>query len=207
VPRKARKRRSRSGTQERARLTRDAIVEAAARILGRSGDRALNTNEIARIAGVSVGAVYHHFRDKDEIVDAVGKRLLERDRAGLLEGVRDLHTLDTDEQIRAVIRAVVRNHLRDRELRFAIYRLLIARRKTNAIHEQRRSYRAIIEPLLEQHARRLGRSASDMAWVCVHASLGVLAGTLDRYPITEERLAEELAALAIGYVTRPLAAG
>jgi len=62
--------------QERSRQKFDFIVEAATRILSMSGYAALTTNEVARVAGVSIGSVYEYFRNKDEIVAVIVDRHL-----------------------------------------------------------------------------------------------------------------------------------
>jgi AcrR family transcriptional regulator len=62
--------------QARARASFDAIVEAAAQILERDGVEALNTNDIAERAGVSIGTLYQYFPDKQAILSAVARREL-----------------------------------------------------------------------------------------------------------------------------------
>ncbi len=51
-----------------------ALIEAADRILERDGPQALSLRAVAREAGVSPAAPYHHFKDKDELIRAVAKR-------------------------------------------------------------------------------------------------------------------------------------
>lgn len=48
-----------------------ALVEAARRILEAEGAAALSLRAVAREAGVSPAAPYHHFRDKTELLEAV----------------------------------------------------------------------------------------------------------------------------------------
>ena len=48
-----------------------ALVEAARRILETEGPAALSLRAVAREAGVSPAAPYHHFKDKGELLDAV----------------------------------------------------------------------------------------------------------------------------------------
>jgi AcrR family transcriptional regulator len=48
-----------------------ALVEAARRILETDGPAALSLRAVAREAGVSPAAPYHHFKDKGELLDAV----------------------------------------------------------------------------------------------------------------------------------------
>src|SRR5215218_5462232 len=51
-----------------------ALVDAAQTILEREGPAALSLRAVAREAGVSPAAPYHHFKDKDELIGAVAKR-------------------------------------------------------------------------------------------------------------------------------------
>jgi AcrR family transcriptional regulator len=50
---------------------RRALVDAARRILEADGPSALSLRAVAREAGVSPAAPYHHFKDKGELLDAV----------------------------------------------------------------------------------------------------------------------------------------
>ncbi|HRD45699.1 MAG TPA: TetR/AcrR family transcriptional regulator [Caulobacter sp.] len=50
---------------------RRALVDAASRILENEGPSALSLRAVAREAGVSPAAPYHHFKDKGELLDAV----------------------------------------------------------------------------------------------------------------------------------------
>lgn len=64
--------------QARSKATVDAIIQACAHILAQSGYRALNTNTVAEVAGVSIGSVYEYFPGKEAIVAAMARDLLER---------------------------------------------------------------------------------------------------------------------------------
>ncbi|MDB5449716.1 MAG: transcriptional regulator, TetR family [Phenylobacterium sp.] len=48
-----------------------ALVDAARRLLESDGPSALSLRAVAREAGVSPAAPYHHFKDKGELLDAV----------------------------------------------------------------------------------------------------------------------------------------
>ena len=60
--------------QERARLTVEAILEAAGLILAESGYASATTNGIARRAGVSIGSLYQYFPNKEAIYLAILER-------------------------------------------------------------------------------------------------------------------------------------
>src|SRR3954464_8730554 len=56
---------------ERSARTRNALLEAAARGLSRRGYANLILEDVAREAGYTRGALYHQFKDKDDLVLAV----------------------------------------------------------------------------------------------------------------------------------------
>lgn len=51
-----------------------ALVDAALRLIEREGPSALSLRAVAREAGVSPAAPYHHFADKSELLDAVARQ-------------------------------------------------------------------------------------------------------------------------------------
>ncbi len=57
--------------EERRTATRGAIIEAAQQLFGDPGFDATKIDDIAAKAGVAKGAVYHHFKNKNEIFEAV----------------------------------------------------------------------------------------------------------------------------------------
>ncbi|MGX1776545.1 TetR/AcrR family transcriptional regulator [Nocardia brasiliensis] len=64
-------------TQERARVTREHILDTAARLFGERGIANTSTNRIAAEAGVSIGTVYRYFTDRSVMVEELLRRLLE----------------------------------------------------------------------------------------------------------------------------------
>ena len=65
---------ARGGERRRVRLDRDAIVDAAQRILDQDGLEGLTMRRIGAELGVDPAAVYRHFRNKDELVVALADR-------------------------------------------------------------------------------------------------------------------------------------
>jgi AcrR family transcriptional regulator len=60
--------------QARSRATIEAILQAAAHILGRRGWAGMTTNAVAEAAGVSIGSLYQYFPNKLALVEAVRLR-------------------------------------------------------------------------------------------------------------------------------------
>jgi len=73
----------------KAIVTRNALLDAARRVIGKKGYSGTSVDSIAREAGVSKGMVYYHFRTKADIATSV-----------LLEGLQALEK-SFQEQIEA----------------------------------------------------------------------------------------------------------
>jgi len=74
MARKLRANPRKSASQERSRLTVNAISEATARVLMTEGYDRASTNKIAAVAGVSIGSIYQYFPSKEALVAAVSER-------------------------------------------------------------------------------------------------------------------------------------
>ena len=55
--------------------TRDRLIDAAVRLLSRPGGGLVSIEAIAAEAGLTKGAVYHHFADRAELLRAVARRV------------------------------------------------------------------------------------------------------------------------------------
>ncbi|WP_227982052.1 TetR/AcrR family transcriptional regulator [Nocardia spumae] len=84
-------------TQERAKATREHILDTAARLFGERGIVNTSTNRIATEAGLSIGTVYRYFSDRTVIVEELLARLLENVERRATERVFDLPDLTTHE--------------------------------------------------------------------------------------------------------------
>ncbi len=69
--------------QERARQTRERLLDVAGELLAEVGIERISTNMIAARAGLTPPALYRYFADKYAVIEALGRRLMERQNAVL----------------------------------------------------------------------------------------------------------------------------
>ncbi len=82
---------------ERSETTRAALIAAARKLFGKRGYAAVGTEEIARAAGLTRGALYHQFAGKRELLEAVYEEveaeLTQRVAEGALSGSDPLEAM------------------------------------------------------------------------------------------------------------------
>lgn len=69
--------------QDRAHLTRGRLLDVAGELLAEVGIERISTNMIAARAGLTPPALYRYFGDKYAVLEALGRRLMERQNAVL----------------------------------------------------------------------------------------------------------------------------
>jgi AcrR family transcriptional regulator len=78
---------------DQSEATRAALVEAARGLFAQRGYAAVATEEIVRAAGVTRGALYHHFPGKQQLFEAVyedvERRLVEQIAASVMSSASD----------------------------------------------------------------------------------------------------------------------
>lgn len=76
------------GRRSRSVRTRERIVAAAIEVFARRGLHGARVADIAEEAGIAYGLVYHHFRNKEEILAAVRAAAFDRFASALEEAAR-----------------------------------------------------------------------------------------------------------------------
>jgi AcrR family transcriptional regulator len=85
----------------------ERILDAAVRVLSRSGYGQMSTNRIADEAEVSVGSLYRYFGDKDEIFEELRARVTEEILTDLTEAITEAAGRPPYDGVRAVVAALV----------------------------------------------------------------------------------------------------
>lgn len=123
--------RRRRPQQKRAIATVDAILDAVIRLLKREGFRALTTNRIAEVSGVSIGSVYQYFADKSAIFAALHQRHIETIDLLIADALVKHAASPLDELLTALIEAMVDAYTADPEL-FALLSTEVPHRSGSA---------------------------------------------------------------------------
>lgn len=183
-------------TQGRSRSTVDAICEATFQLLEEGGRvESLNTNEIARRAGVSIGTLYQYFGGKQDILAAMAQRRAEATRE------RITHTLLAAPDVtslRTIVRSLMSAFEGSLPTRLA---LLDAFFRANGDEELRRHHQLFLEAI--QGKAELGIALSpESAFVLTHTVVSLLraAAAEPDLGLSPEALEDELVLLMESYV-------
>jgi len=96
--------------QARSRATIDAMLDAAAHILGDRGWTGLTTNAVAETAGVSIGSLYQYFPNKLALIEAVRRRHFDEVLAVLRAAADDRMT--RRQRVEALVDGMIAVHSR-----------------------------------------------------------------------------------------------
>ena len=107
--------------QARSQETVDALLEATARVLVKTGYDRASTNRIAEEAGVSVGSLYQYYPNKEALVAALIERHSEQVRGAVLRQMAGVACAPLPEAVRAVVAAVFEAHQLDPRLHRALH--------------------------------------------------------------------------------------
>jgi AcrR family transcriptional regulator len=99
--------------QSRSCETVEAIVEAATRILGRRGWARFTTNEVAKVAGVSIGSLYQYFPNKAALVSAIKRRHVADLLRACEAALKTDRPLTLEERVERLVRGVIDAHAID----------------------------------------------------------------------------------------------
>jgi AcrR family transcriptional regulator len=91
---------------ESAASTRRALLDAAATLLDLGGTEAVTLREVGARAGVTRGAPYRHFADKDSLLTAIAAESWER-TGDQVHAVRIDPDLSPAEKLRGALRALI----------------------------------------------------------------------------------------------------
>ncbi|MCC4117595.1 TetR/AcrR family transcriptional regulator [Aromatoleum toluclasticum] len=171
-------------SQARARFTVETILEAASEILRVEGVDAVTTRKIAARAGVSVGAVYQYFPDKEAILIEISKRIMDEESEAASPELFRLHRKSLDEMLQALFRNTVRTETRLYSLGRDYYRRYARQMQFGRAQGLGRGPRTSeqlvgnMEMLLKQHADVVGEPDTQLASFMLVRGMRIILATL-----------------------------
>lgn len=190
----------------------EAIRQACRQILTKEGPDALNTNRIAKVAGVSIGSVYYYFPDKRAIVDVVYREELEKALGRNQENYRrtQLHhfsELSLPAALEHFITSALDRHRRMLRLDPKYYvehlRDYDFDKILREIYPNAQTTEAWLDFLLGLHAAEVSDDGNRglKVFLAMRGLMGALKAVLEERPdlLQEEALSKELVTLILRY--------
>ncbi|WII72794.1 TetR/AcrR family transcriptional regulator [Bdellovibrio sp. 22V] len=158
-------------TQERSRQTVATILDACSRLLISEGFYAITTDKIAKEAGVSIGSLYQFFGNKESVVQAVVKNIIEEDKRIISERMRAISPLPPPERVKAMIELAVDTIRRNSELRAKLTTIQYYVADAAYISDSIRFYQEVVRYNLPQLP---GRDMDKVSYLVVNAFIGLV---------------------------------
>jgi AcrR family transcriptional regulator len=197
-----------SASQERSRLTVEALLEATARVLMKEGYDRASTNKIAAVAGVSIGSLYQYFPSKEALVAAV----IDRHMHEMFQVVRDalvkVATRPIEVAARELVSVMIDAHRVNPKLHGVLAEQVPRTGRLENIEAINREAYALVRGYLEAHRDELDVADPDVAaFVCVTAVEAVTHAAVVRRPeiLTDEkaeRLVEDVTRLVVRFLRK-----
>lgn len=172
------------------------ILSAALQLLEAGGVEKLTTNHVAARAGVSIGTVYQYFRDKEDILAALG----EQRAATVRNDIADLVISPPGSgAIRAIVQALTRSFEDAPRGRAALLDAMYRRRGDDGgLAQHHQAFLAAIEG----KAQFTVELSPERAFILTHAPIALLraAAVEPALGLDPDRLEDELVRLLEAYL-------
>ena len=157
--------------QERALQTRERLLDVAGELLGEVGIERISTNMICARAGVTPPALYRYFEDKYAVLEALGRRLMDRQNAVLFAWL-DRHAPNgltalaehTEDLLRATAEVTAAES-------GAVWTLRALRAVPQLAHVRIESHRIVTERMVKAYAPLVPELSKKVLWRRVRISI------------------------------------
>jgi AcrR family transcriptional regulator len=195
-------------SQERARATVDALLEAAAQVLDAEGAEGFSTNKIAHRAGVSIGTLYQYFPNKESLVLGLVTAHHAEMRAVIREDILRRWSEPLPVMVRGVLAGLLEVYRRNLPRAVSLEKLCVSMGEASGLEAMLGEVAEWVGRVLASRPAELAARDPELtAFVVVRAVEGVFLGAAQHRPelLGGEALQEQLAALVLGYLTPPAA--
>ena len=190
--------------QQRAKVTADAILEAAEKIMLKEGYEQANTNRIAEVAGVSIGSLYQYFPNKEAIATSLIEKTVSTVAVQLRQTLHDLLEAPLEEASRKANLAMLDMF---EENQFALYVLpeKLKKQSNNEVGLAIEKFMLVTNrSFMEQHSKNFTVNDLDVSLhVITVATLNNIENFIRENPtnMSREQFIDEMVRLFVSYLT------
>lgn len=192
-----------SPKQRRSGFMVGTFLEAVARVLETKALDAISTNEIARIAGASIGSLYQYFPNKQSLVSALIDHQLDRNFRAIEAELKSHERKAPIEALEEMVDHMTELFLRRSGFFVRLFENAPALDRTRAIVGGRKRGVSLAEGWLARHARKLELKGDPSlhAFILVNSVMGCLQiAALEQPKASRKELAAALKRLVRGYL-------
>jgi AcrR family transcriptional regulator len=195
-----------NASQERSRVTVDALVEATARILVKEGLEKASTNRIAEVAGVSVGSLYQYFPSKEALVAAVIDRHNEEIMQVVRAALAEVADFPIEKAVRKLVTVAVEAHRIDPKLHRVLAEQIPRTGQLAYVEAFNREVHTLVRAYLESRRKEMRRIDPRLAtFICVSTIEAVAHNAvLNQAELLSEKmvraLVDETTRMVVGYL-------
>ncbi|KYG66089.1 transcriptional regulator [Bdellovibrio bacteriovorus] len=158
-------------TQERSRQTVATILDACSRLLISEGFYSITTDKIAKEAGVSIGSLYQFFGNKESVVQAVVKNIMEEDKRIISEKMRAISPLPSEQRMKAMIELCIETFRRNSDLRSKLSTIQYYVADASYMSDSIRFFQEVVRYNLPQIP---GRDMDKVSYLIVNSFIGLV---------------------------------
>lgn len=183
--------------QKRSQALVEAILDASTRVLSKTKLSQMTTNNVAEVAGVSIGSLYDYFPNKNSIVVA----LMDNRMQAQLDGFFALldHETTIEGVVDAVMNMIENDYLTKKDFMREVFMLAPENGRMEALFLNRIKAQKRLAAFMTDKLGRDQAWAEKKSFVLVNAILGLIETyiILDEVPASAEDLKKEMRLMMI----------
>lgn len=166
-------------TQQRSKQTVSTILQACSALLVKESFFGVTTDKVAKEAGVSIGSLYQFFGNKESVVSAVIRQLLDDDLQKFRAALSNTSTLSQKQKINLMIHTLINIYSSSIELRTKIQSIQNYLIDRQFFQDHMQAYSEIIEKTLSPFENR---NSKNVSFVLTNALIGLLNNSFEHSP-------------------------
>lgn len=187
--------------QGRSKNTVQSIIEATTRIIEQSGVENLSTNQVAKVAGISIGSLYQYFPSKDAILISLVERELNAHVEKIQAHIEQMQGEDLDTFIDEILKTILLMLERKKKVRYFLFKFM-PRGLMSSINDVEDQIQSIIYKKLKSYPELKHKADLNLtSYIIVHSVIGVVLSHLGPgREFDREVIFKELSLLIRGYL-------